>query len=526
MGGSLSEEVLSEAKTEANKVKYMETKVLVIGSTGAGKSSLINLIYIMSQGIKKDQLSTLKKVLIKTKYHEGDDSTEFDPKQGGASQTQHSKDYNIKLPFENKSIQIFALDTPGLGDTRGIEFDEKNVENIVDAVKKTEDLNAILLVLNGTDQRVYSRIMYVVNKLKCLIPDVMKDNLFTLLTSVNCTPNLNIEDLEIKIPKNHQYFYDNAIFSVDPKDLLNNKKLRTKVEESYADCSDVIAKVIIETSKCCAVPTTAFKEIKESRDKMKKGICTCLEQENLLHIQQTKIEEEIKKIESAKVDFKSVFQELLKEIPQKHWIDIPAPSHNTNCLSCHKTCHEHCYLDKIEEKGSALFKNCSAFNGHEMCRECGHNYSSHLHEKCKHKEEIIYVKLHDPKIIEEMKKLEDGNKIQGAIIKQLLDDREKLADQVDGYRTQVVCYTQDLKKICSQFDYIREIDSSIKVTEERINMVHKKFDNINLVTDEKHQKEKAEYNEAINSLDVAKKYMEKIRTSLIESGIGMLASHA
>jgi predicted GTPase len=101
-----------------------ELKIVVIGETGAGKSSLINLFYVWSQNVPSSQLNKLKKVLIKTSYLDGDGSTE--KFTAGNSQrdsvTYFAKAYNFQLYDQERNIRynLTFLDTPGLGDTRGI----------------------------------------------------------------------------------------------------------------------------------------------------------------------------------------------------------------------------------------------------------------------------------------------------------------------------------------------------------------------------------------------------------------------
>jgi hypothetical protein len=53
------------------------------------------------------------------------------------------------------------MDTPGLGDTRGIDQDDKNIDNILQTITMTPELNAIVIMMNGTDGRLSERILYV-----------------------------------------------------------------------------------------------------------------------------------------------------------------------------------------------------------------------------------------------------------------------------------------------------------------------------------------------------------------------------
>lgn len=50
------------------------------------------------------------------------------------------------------------MDTPGLGDVRGIDQDDRNVDDILAAVSTTPELNAIVVMVNGSDGRISERV--------------------------------------------------------------------------------------------------------------------------------------------------------------------------------------------------------------------------------------------------------------------------------------------------------------------------------------------------------------------------------
>src|SRR5690349_4780715 len=117
-------------------------KALVIGATGGGKSSLINLFHCWSNGWNVYNIISTKKVLIKTKYLDGDGTAEANVNDQGQSQTTMAKFYQfyLKAPASAPSQEITYflefLDTPGLGDTRGIDIDDKNIDLISETISK------------------------------------------------------------------------------------------------------------------------------------------------------------------------------------------------------------------------------------------------------------------------------------------------------------------------------------------------------------------------------------------------------
>jgi GTPase SAR1 family protein len=59
-----------------NHFNVKRVKILILGLSGAGKTSLVNLFYVWSQQWKLDDLKFKDKVLIKTKYFDGDSKAE------------------------------------------------------------------------------------------------------------------------------------------------------------------------------------------------------------------------------------------------------------------------------------------------------------------------------------------------------------------------------------------------------------------------------------------------------------------
>jgi len=193
-------------------------KAIVLGVTGAGKSSLINLLYTWHRGIEK--IEDIEDTLIPTKYLKGIDKTasEFASQDQSKSQTQRSNTYTFDLVHDSTVYNLQFMDTPGIGDVTGIKKDDDHIENILDTISKTPELNAIVLMINGSDPRISHRLQYVMTKIIGIIPNVCQDNLIVLLSNVTLKPNLNVQNLlDRDIPAKHIFYMNNEMFSIDVK---------------------------------------------------------------------------------------------------------------------------------------------------------------------------------------------------------------------------------------------------------------------------------------------------------------------
>jgi len=124
-------------------LKYFDKKnridILLVGQTGSGKTTFLDLLvnyiqygdnineYIMHSDVKNENINNKNE-----------------------SQTQKSKNYY----YDYENIKINIIDTPGLGDTRGFEQDKENIKLIVDKLKETTTIDIILIVANGTHEKI------------------------------------------------------------------------------------------------------------------------------------------------------------------------------------------------------------------------------------------------------------------------------------------------------------------------------------------------------------------------------------
>ena len=67
-----------------------------------------------------------------------------------ASKTNDAKKYQLKIGHVNLTV----IDTPGFGDSRGMDNDKQNFERIKEAVLSSGGINCICVVQNGREARI------------------------------------------------------------------------------------------------------------------------------------------------------------------------------------------------------------------------------------------------------------------------------------------------------------------------------------------------------------------------------------
>ena len=253
-----------ENKSIRKKTKK-EIAVLVLGATGAGKSSLINLLYLWSQGY--ENIKDVKEALIPTKFLPGKTNTESnDVTRLDLNQTQKSFVHKFQLKTDECIYDLSLMDTPGFGDVRGIQKDNEYTDNILDTVSKKYELNCIILMMNGSDPRLTDRNKYIFHCLTGIIPNVVRENLIVLLSNVRNTPNLDFRKaLNINVPQERVFFIDNLIFGVD----IAKTEYLNELDFEFKKLKDKVSTILFTAAKLKVTSTDNFRKLKEKRDLFK-----------------------------------------------------------------------------------------------------------------------------------------------------------------------------------------------------------------------------------------------------------------
>ncbi|XP_028456701.1 uncharacterized protein LOC114570576 [Perca flavescens] len=172
---------------EKNPNKNNKT-ILLVGETGTGKSTLINALVNYAMGVKWKDDVWFKIV-------------EEETKSQSESQTSDVIVYQI-FGFEDKTLpySLTIIDTPGYGDTRGIEHDMNIMERLFYLFRSEDgvhEINAVGLVLTGSVNRLSDRQRYIFDSVASLFGKDMEKNIVALITHSNGrTPKNALQALE------------------------------------------------------------------------------------------------------------------------------------------------------------------------------------------------------------------------------------------------------------------------------------------------------------------------------------------
>ncbi|CAG8492159.1 4436_t:CDS:1 [Dentiscutata heterogama] len=220
-----------------------EINILLLGETGVGKSTFINALanYFKFDRFN-DAISGEIDVLITSRFTMTNDDYEMQTITVTSETSEDEDEYYMVDEVGESSTQkcgvyvfeadggrvIRLIDTPGIGDTRGIKHDEKNFENILRNISQHEYLNGICILLKPNNARMNIIFKFCIQELLSHLHKSAKDNIVFCFTNTRGTffrpgdtlPVLKRQlqefkekfDIEIKIYKDIIYCFDNEPF--------------------------------------------------------------------------------------------------------------------------------------------------------------------------------------------------------------------------------------------------------------------------------------------------------------------------
>jgi hypothetical protein len=185
--------------TRTSSIESKELNILLLGETGVGKSTFINALvnYLAFESIEKAEKNG-PIVLIpvsfqmtsndqfdeyKIKLDEQNSSNEdFD--HPGQTITQHCQSYLFDLGNDTK---LRIIDTPGIGDTRGLSQDDKNIQYILSYVNHLSHLNAVCILLKPNTSRLHVLFRSCLEQIFNFLGPNARDNIIFCFTSSRST---------------------------------------------------------------------------------------------------------------------------------------------------------------------------------------------------------------------------------------------------------------------------------------------------------------------------------------------------
>ncbi|EPE30994.1 P-loop containing nucleoside triphosphate hydrolase [Glarea lozoyensis ATCC 20868] len=401
--------------------------ILILGETGVGKSTFINAFvnYLsyetLPDAMKADGLNWVIPCSFSTQKMDRNDpnskieqikvkvGSRDDEQDGakGASATQQTTVYPVTIG--TRTIRL--IDTPGIGDTRGLEYDQKNMADILNTLSSYEELHGILILLKSNNARLTTMFSFCVTELLTHLHRDSARNMafgFTNTRISNYTPGDTFGSLEtllgrhpnvgLELTMSTTYCFDsesfrylaaykNGVFMENEEDFKrsweHSRAEATRLLEHFESHPPHLVKSTISLNSTRELISQMTVPMAEISQLINTNISLVQDHKKALGDERLKGDALRKRLQIQKVQFVT------------HILDQPrtvcTEAACTECrddgnqesknLTIYKThCHAPCYLEnvKCDTKADPGLVDCAAFsNGY--CNGCGHNWQQHMH---------------------------------------------------------------------------------------------------------------------------------------------------
>jgi len=486
-----------------NLKPYRELNILILGETGVGKSTFINafinyLTYeTLDDAMKEDKLQWIIPCSFSTQYldskgefHQEDIKIGSRPGERdgsrGQSATQSTAVYRVQIG--DRIIRL--IDTPGIGDTRGIDQDKRNMAGILSTLTGFATLNGILILLKPNSARLTLMFKFCVTELLTHLHRDAAHNMvfgFTNTRTSNYMPGDAFKPLQVLLNKYkavpmhlnraNTYCFDSESFRflaalkttghrMENEEDFHRSWERSEKEakrllEHFSTLTPHLVKGTLSLNRARDIITKLTKPMAEIMDAINRTIRINEDHVKELADEKCKGEDLKKHLHFQKLDKKTralsyprtvcIVASCVQFI---QGVDKMIPNYKTHC-------HPHCYLNEVPKEivGHDRLMGCDAFYGRGApCRVCSHNWKQHMH---------IWYELEDKLTIEreaDIKKLEKRIHDHEAEVQLKQAAILKHGEKIDQARTEL----REIEDAAAQFGLFLKMNSITPYNDEML----------------------------------------------------------
>ncbi|XP_071348245.1 uncharacterized protein [Trachinotus anak] len=377
--------------------------VMVLGATGAGKSTLINGMINYILGVEWTDSYRFKLV------------DEGQSKSQAESQTSEVTVYKINHQDGFKiGYSLTIVDTPGFGDTRGIERDKMIVEqlrNLFSAELGVSEIDAVCFVAQASLARLTPTQKYVFDSVLSIFGKDVAENIRVLVTFADGQRPPVLEAINasgVPCPKTkdglpeHFKFNNSALFAhnkLPATESMSGDEEDGGFDQMFWDMGSKSMKRffaalnVIETKSL-----TMTKEVLRERKQLENSVENLQKQVKLGLSKLEEIKEIAERLKEHEAEIsRNKNFEFEVTVTKPVQVDISDTGFFlTNCQQCHFTCHGDCSI-----ANDALKIDCSVMED-GYCTQCPRKCVFSVHFNQKYKWE--YKEVKEKKTIKELQK--------------------------------------------------------------------------------------------------------------------------
>ncbi|XP_018430574.1 PREDICTED: uncharacterized protein LOC108803231 [Nanorana parkeri] len=348
--------------------------IMMVGETGSGKTTLINTMINFIFGVEWMDDHRIQLIA------ESSEKSQAHSQTSGVTIYQINHEDEFRIPYS-----ITIIDTPGFGDTRGIQYDEEIMRKIREFFHKCPftEIDAICFVVQSSLARLTPTQLYIYDNILSIFGKDIEENIvfFTTFSDIQ-EPNVLSAIIEADVPCARSqdgqpvYFMVNnsMAYANNCPDKGGNRAYRV-YELQWEMGMESIGTFLIQF-----LPGIASKDLSLTKD--------VLAERNALEVTLDGLVQKIEEVTGKQNELEQTeraLNEHREEIEKNEYFEFEVTEsvkrktdsslYSTNCYECHSTCHQDClvYFD-------VLVYLCEVFYWNGTCSVCGHGGSKHFAE--------------------------------------------------------------------------------------------------------------------------------------------------
>ena len=349
-------------------------KIIIMGETGTGKSTLVDAFINYAVGVQMEDPFRFK--LVVDEDDRANDQT--------VSKTSEISGYLIEDSILDFPIQIW--DTPGFGDTRGIERDEAIKEQINELLKLEDFCHAVCFVVKASVNRLTDTQKYIIDRVLLFFGKEAQENIYILVTYADDERPDVLHALE---KCNNFPFDEDRWFAFNNRNLFKTSHRKTSFSQSYWDiANNNMTKLFDMIGEITPFSLINTKEVITQRENLTQNLNAITLKLGAAAFRKDVWEKNLQDLQMSRDSF-ITNGEIRSSVPSTIIVKEKTSTKNTICKKCNNNCHIGC--------GKVGIVFCDKFDWKYSCKICHCDFSSHTKVRYKYKiVHEIYEEIHDP----------------------------------------------------------------------------------------------------------------------------------
>jgi len=348
---------------------------LVVGETGAGKTTLLDAF---ANVLSKQGFSDKFRWKLVDENH-------MASKAAGTSMTSEVTYYYLwDERDESKKCHVRIIDTPGFGDTEGLDMDDQIVRKFQQLFSSGEipDLDYVLVVVKASDSRDHPRVAYIHTRIQELFGCDAVGRFIVMCTFADGGDPICLQQLSKHLTWQCHFKFNNSALYMDPDKGGEWAKFFWNLG---VDSVEKFLKFVVETSRT-PMSMTLSRQVLQTRQLMQDQAdgATLRISRGIAHAEY--MHEMLKDMKSHEETFKANKNyTFTKKVNVPKQIPLgPGETAYQYCTTCNHLCCQSCPWPEYENGRKLITSPCTYFGGSKGCPVCkGCPRESHVRQKFK-----------------------------------------------------------------------------------------------------------------------------------------------